>query len=148
MSAAAQILVVGRDPDGDEFLVDHLSAEGYSVRRIPTLDEAFKAIDDEGPDLVLLDLDHLTGDGLAGLDAMREIYWNSPDVGVIVMSASDNVALAHAALALGALDYVFKPFDLDRLSRAILVGRIRLFDPADALRRRPLEPRSGAFAVL
>jgi two-component system nitrogen regulation response regulator GlnG len=148
MSAAAQILVVGRDPDGDELLVDHLSAEGYSVRRIPILDEAFKAIDDEGPDLVLLDLDHLTCDGLAGLDAMREIYWNFPDVGVIVMSASDNVALAHAALALGALDYVFKPFDLDRLSRAILVGRIRMFDPADAFRRRPLEPRSGAFAVL
>jgi two-component system nitrogen regulation response regulator GlnG len=148
MSVAGRILVVDRDREVAELLVDHLTGEGYAVSQISSLDEALKAVDDDGPDLVLLDLDHSSGDRLAGLDAMREIYWNFPDVGVIVMSADDSVALAHAALALGALDYVFKPFDLDRVSRAILLGRIRMFDPADAFRRRPLEPRLGALAAL
>ncbi len=150
MSAGGRIFVVDHDPEVAELLVDHLTTEGHVVRQLSTLDEAFRSVDDDSPDLVLLDLDRPGGDSVAGLEALREIYWNFPDVGVIVMSASSTVALAHAALTLGALDYVFKPIDLDRLSRAILVGRIRMFDPADAFRRRPLEPdpRPGAFATL
>jgi CheY-like chemotaxis protein len=138
MSLGGRILIVDPDQDAATRLADRLAAEGYAARQTATLAQALKAIDDDGPDLVLLDLDHAGEDGLAGLDGLREIYWNHPDVGVIVMSASGNVALAHAALALGALDYLFKPFDPDRLCRTILLGRIRMFDPADGFRRHPV----------
>ncbi|WP_022684160.1 response regulator transcription factor [Sphingobium bisphenolivorans] len=82
---------------------------------------AMAAITQGGIDAVLLDLGLPDRDGLELITAIRTVS----SVPIIVVSARDDVAEKVAALDLGAIDYVTKPFDGDEL-RARLRVALRL----------------------
>jgi len=107
--------------------------EGFSVTCAGTLAEAYEAVEQKLPDVILLDLKLPDGDGLELLERLDT--GRRPDVVLITGHAS--VATAVAALRERVADYLVKPVDLQRL-RTVLHHVIRtrdLREEVDSLRR-------------
>ena len=80
--------------------------------------EALAALPDLRPDAALVDLQMPE---LSGIDVLKEIGATEPDCQVILMTGNASVDTAIEAVKAGALDYLSKPLDFDRL-RALLDG--------------------------
>jgi DNA-binding NarL/FixJ family response regulator len=78
--------------------------------------EAVRLIEDERPDLVLLDLSMPGMDGLEVLVRLREA---APEARVVVFSGFGAGPLGRRAVALGAYDYVEKGAPAEELRRAV-----------------------------
>lgn len=116
MDAIGRILVVDDDPDICDLLADYFTAEGYSVTRAVNGPEAFAALKQDPQMLVLLDVGL---PGLNGVEVLKRIRRDSPQASVVMITGNQDLELAQEAVKLGAIDYVFKPFDSDRLERAL-----------------------------
>ena len=68
------------------------------------------------PDLVIMDI---TMPNMNGIDALREIKSNDPDAKVVMCSAMGQEAMVMAAIKLGALDFIDKPFQADRIVQTV-----------------------------
>ena len=117
--AAPSILIVDDEPEIRALLVDLLSDKGYSISTAVDGVAALKCIVDSRPDLVLLDVDMPRLRGVETLIAIQEL---SPTTRVIMISGKAQPQEARRALALGAFDYIAKPFDLKYLDRAVRIG--------------------------
>ena len=78
--------------------------------------EAVELFKEKHPDLVLLDI---TMANKNGLEALAEIIEADPDAKVIMCTAIGQQQTVMEALALGASDYVIKPFQKDKLLEAV-----------------------------
>lgn len=90
-------------------LEDVLGREGYEVISAESGEAGLKLIEEESPDLVLLDLRLPRMDGMEVLDRIKEI---EPEALVIILTAHGTVESAVEAMKKGAYDYINKPFDL------------------------------------
>ena len=123
MSNAAKILVVDDEPHIRRLLHGTLARAGYAVSEAGSARQTLERIAAQEPDLVLLDL------GLPDRDGMElvSLIGQRSKAAVIVVSARDATDEKVAALDLGAIDYVTKPFDTEELLarvRAALRARI------------------------
>lgn len=129
------ILLVEDDRGITSFLVKGLQAEGYRTLAISDGADALRiaryVTDDV--DLVLLDLGLPNVDGI---DVLRALRLNRPELPVIVLTARHSVTEKVRVLDAGANDYVTKPFSFEEL-----LARIRA-----ALRQRSA-PTSTELAV-
>ncbi|MGB3185684.1 MAG: response regulator transcription factor [Ornithinimicrobium sp.] len=100
------ILVVEDDPTINQALSDRLTAEGFTVARAFDGPGALTAYAAHKPDLVLLDV---MLPGLDGLEVCRLIQSQRP-VPVLMLTAKDDENDMLLGLAVGADDYVTKPF--------------------------------------
>ncbi len=119
------IFLVDDDPIARRLLARLLARPGWSFRLFADAQEAWKALDDLLPDLVISDLCMPGVDGLTFLAAVGD---RVPAVRTILVSGGDMPPAAHRALRDGTLDALAaKPFD------AMLVGMARqlLGEPAD-----------------
>ena len=91
-----------------EIIADFLKKRGYKVKISQSGEEALKMIEDEKPDIVLLDLNM---PGMGGEATLREIKKRYYDIPVIMISMIDNEYKALELLNAGASDYVPKPID-------------------------------------
>src|SRR6476646_6019048 len=85
---------------------------GYSAYMADSAEQAFRALDAQNFDAVLLDL-RLPGGG--GLEALRRIKDRRPEAVVVVVTGFGTVQSAVQAMKNGAYDYVTKPFSVDEL---------------------------------
>src|SRR5579859_496021 len=92
---------------------------GYSAFVADSAEQAYRALDAQSFDAVLLDL-RLPGAG--GLDALRRIKERRPEAIVVVVTGYGTVQSAVQAMKNGAYDYVTKPFSLDELK--LLLERV------------------------
>jgi two-component system KDP operon response regulator KdpE len=122
MPKPPSILIVDDEPQIRALLRTTLVRAGYHVVEAATAREALNAQAIDKPDLVLLDLGLPDRDGLELVEALR----GETGLGLLVVSAREEIEQKVAALDLGADDYVTKPFDTEEL-----LARIRA-----ALRRR------------
>jgi two-component system KDP operon response regulator KdpE len=99
-----------------------LSAEGFEVVVAENGEEALALFAQHAPDLVLLDI--VMPGAASGLDVLREIK-ASRDMPVILISARADEQARLEALALGADDFIAKPFSPERVAQSIhfLLGR-------------------------
>ena len=88
----------------------------YNVKALFTAETALKAIRDNPPDLVLLDIGL---PGMNGIEALREIKKDFPDILVIMITAVEEIGTVVSAMKLGAYDYVVKPIRMDSLEVTI-----------------------------
>jgi len=114
----AKILVVD-----DEHLIrwsleQSLRKQGYDVQTAGTGEDALRHIQEEPPDLMLLDIQLPGMDGLEVLSRVKEI---DEELVVIMVTALGVLETAVKAMRLGAYDYINKPFNLDEL--AIIVRK-------------------------
>jgi two-component system OmpR family response regulator len=115
-SAEARLLVVEDEEMILELLSGSLRFSGFDVVTAVSGAEALRAVTASRPDLVLLDVMLPDGDGF---DVVRRLRSSGPDVPVIFVTARDGVHERVAGLALGADDYVTKPFSLDEVLERI-----------------------------
>jgi excisionase family DNA binding protein len=110
--AGPLVLVVDDDPRVREFIRINLELEGYAVREAERAEEALAAIEDQSPDLVLLDVVMPGTDGWEMLQRMQERHGSIP---VIMFSGKIDEATAGEATRLGAEGFIGKPFDPQQL---------------------------------
>jgi excisionase family DNA binding protein len=106
--AGHNVLVVDDDPALRGFLRVNLELEGFVVREAGSADEGLAALDEESPDLILLDVMMPRVDGFEMLRRVQERH----GVGAIpVIMFSGKVDDAQAATERGAQAFIGKPFD-------------------------------------
>jgi two-component system OmpR family response regulator len=130
---AARLLVVEDDQTILELLSGSLRFAGFDVVTAASGAEALRAVAASRPDLVLLDVMIPDGDGF---EVVRRMRSSGPSVPVIFVTARDGVPDRVAGLALGADDYVTKPFSLDEVVERIRAVLRRAGRPATATRLR------------
>ena len=110
-----------------------LKGEGFAIETASSPAGVLKALDSQELDIVLIDLNYArdTTSGSEGLDLLRRIQAQDPNLPVVVMTAWGNVDLAVEAMRRGARDFIQKPWDNARLL-AVLRTQVEL---AAALRR-------------
>ncbi len=108
----ASILYVEDDLASGRLAHAIVEREGYAVKVVSTGQEFLKALAENKPDLILVDL-HLPD--ASGLDLLAKSRLRYPEVPVIVVTASNAVSDVVSALKGGATDYVTKPVDHQRL---------------------------------
>ncbi len=106
------ILVVDDEESICQSLQGILTDEGYDVRTAGSSEEALKAIEEDLPDLVLLDI---WLPGMDGLEALKIIKTDYPQVPVIMMSGHGTIETAVKATKLGAFDFIEKPISLEKV---------------------------------
>jgi len=120
---AARVLVVEDDDAVRQSLVALLDRNGYSSVPAATATDAHSHLD-EGPfELILTNMDMPGG---SGLDLLMHVAAAHRDVATVVVTRSDDRAVARAALDAGAYGYVLKPYNDNQM----------LINVAGALRRR------------
>jgi DNA-binding response OmpR family regulator len=129
----ARLLLVEDDHRISEPLRAALVAEGFAVEAAETGEDALARIDDELPDLVLLDL---TLPGIDGLEVCRRLRVDHPALPIVMLTARAEEVDVVVGLGTGADDYVTKPFRV-----AELVARIRARLRAGAAGGAPAEDR-------
>ena len=136
---ALDILIVDDERDIRELVAGVLEDEGYTTRMAADSDAALAALADRRPSLVLLDV-WLQGSQLDGLDLLDVIKSRDPSLPVLVISGHGNIDTAVAAIRRGAVDFIEKPFEAERLM--LLVARAT---ETDRLRREneSLKERGG-----
>src|ERR1700735_4302198 len=109
---AVRVLVVDDEPSLAELLSSVLRYEGWSVRTAGSGGEAIKSGREFRPDAVVLDI---MLPGFDGLEVMRRLRAELPDVCVLFLTARDAVEDRVAGLTAGGDDYVTKPFSLEEV---------------------------------
>jgi excisionase family DNA binding protein len=107
------VLVVDDDPNVRELVRVNLEMEGYSVREAGNAEEGLAAVEDDAPDLILLDVMMPQVDGWEMLRRVQERH-GIGSIPVVMFSGQLDASEAKAA-ARGAQGFIGKPFDLRAL---------------------------------
>jgi two-component system, OmpR family, KDP operon response regulator KdpE len=103
--------VIDDDPKIRKLIRVNLEKREYFVKEMPDGATAIAQMQEEMPDLVIVDLKMPGVDGIGVTSWVRERW----DIPVIVLSAYDEEKLKVKALDIGADDYITKPFGHDEL---------------------------------
>ncbi len=117
--AGSRVLVVDDHESGRVGLAELLREEGFEVQAAA---DGFKALGRAaawGPDIVVTDLKM---PGLDGIELLRRLRDQQPDIGAVVMTAHGSVESAVTAMHKGADHYLIKPINLGEL--LVVMGRI------------------------
>jgi DNA-binding response OmpR family regulator len=109
---AERILIIEDDPSILRGLQLNLGMEGYVVRSAADGATGLAMARSEHPDLVVVDV---MLPKLGGLEVVREIRAEDPELPVLILSAKGQETDKVAGLQLGADDYMVKPFGLKEL---------------------------------
>ena len=115
------ILVVDDEPQIRDLLKRFLSLRGYKVQVVSDGQQALTMVQQEAPQLIVLDM---YMPGMNGVEVLRQLRGRKFTGGVILLTASQDDKLLQEALDLGSVDVMGKPVDLERLALAIQVGCI------------------------
>lgn len=134
---ALDILIVDDERDIRDLVAGVLSDEGYECRTAGDSITALEMIDQRRPSLVLLDV-WLHGSPMDGLEVLDAIKAREPELPVIIFSGHGNIDTAVSAIGRGAMDFIEKPFEAERL--LLLVARAT---ETERLRRENARLREG-----
>ncbi|MDU9003209.1 nitrogen assimilation response regulator NtrX [Sedimentitalea todarodis] len=140
----SDILIVDDERDIRELVGDILEDEGFATRLAGNSDDCMSAINTEPPALLILDI-WLKDSRMDGIDILKAVKRDNPDVPVVIISGHGNIEIAVAAIKQGAYDFIEKPFNIDQLlvviRRAMEASRLRRENSA-------LKHRDGAAAEM
>jgi DNA-binding NtrC family response regulator len=111
-----RILLVEDDPNLRRVLAYHLEREGHRVLQAPDGPGAAALLKAEPLDLVLTDV---RMPGMDGMELLRKVREEKPDLPVVVMTAFGTIEDAVAAMREGASDYLTKPVEREALLLAV-----------------------------
>ncbi len=117
MGKNSKLLVVDNEIDICNFLKSFFGMRGYDVTTAQNGDEALARIEEESPDLVILDVSMRTPD--EGLIYLPKIKKRLAAVKVIMVTALEDNATIEEARRSGADDYITKPLVLEYLETAV-----------------------------
>ncbi len=106
------VLIVDDEEGIRESLSGILEDEGYRIISTGTGEDALRMIQEQTPDLVILDVWLPKMDGV---EALQEIKSSKRDIPVIMISGHGNIEVAVKATRMGAYDFLEKPLSLERV---------------------------------
>jgi two-component system response regulator MprA len=112
----ARILIAEDDQGVRTSLTRALTFQNYNVTAVNDGAQALEAVDNQLPDLVILDVSMPHVDGLTACRMIREKHRSLP---ILMLTARHEVSDRVAGLDAGADDYVVKPFALEELSARV-----------------------------
>ena len=107
-----KILIADDEVEFASTLVTRLQLRKFKARMVNSGMDALAAIDEEVPDILLLDLKMPDLDGLEVLAKLRQSY---PHLKVVILTGHGSFEAGREGMELGAFDYIMKPVDLNRL---------------------------------
>ncbi|WP_300434237.1 sigma-54 dependent transcriptional regulator [uncultured Mameliella sp.] len=110
----SDILIVDDERDIRELIGDILEDEGFATRLAGNSQEAMNEINAEPPALLILDI-WLKDSKMDGIDILKTVKRDNPDIPVVIISGHGNIEIAVAAIKQGAYDFIEKPFNIDQL---------------------------------
>ena len=124
----SDILIVDDERDIRELISEILIDEGYATRLAGTADDAMREVTSQSPGLLILDI-WLKDSDMDGIDILKKVKSDYPEVPVVIISGHGNIEIAVAAIKQGAYDFIEKPFNIDQLlvviRRAMETSRLR-----------------------
>ncbi|MEO3476689.1 sigma-54 dependent transcriptional regulator [Phaeobacter sp. CAU 1743] len=124
----SDILIVDDERDIRELISDILEDEGFATRKAANSEECMAEIGQEPPALLILDI-WLKDSQMDGIDILKTVKRDNPEVPVVIISGHGNIEIAVAAIKQGAYDFIEKPFNIDQLMvvirRAMETSRLR-----------------------
>jgi two-component system response regulator AtoC len=112
----AHVLIVDDENNIRRVLAAMLKREGYEVTTAADGEQALSVLQKLPVSVVVTDL---VMPRVGGMDLLKRVVADWPDVPVIMITAHGSVDSAVSALKAGAFDYVTKPFDQDELKKVI-----------------------------
>ncbi|MDX2439480.1 MAG: sigma-54 dependent transcriptional regulator [Desulfobacterales bacterium] len=91
----------------------------YQVQAFASAEAVIDALENDAPDLILLDIGL---PGMSGVEALKIIKEKHPEIIVIMITAYEDVETVISAMKLGAYDYVVKPLKMDSLIAHVRVA--------------------------
>jgi putative two-component system response regulator len=132
---AVRVLCVDDEAQVLRVMTRCLDSWGYQCAAASSVAEARERLEAEAYELVLCDVNM---PGESGIDLLRSLSAQRPEVATVMVTGQDDPGLAEMALDLGAYGYVIKPVPANQLRISV----------ANALRRRNLELESLAYRDL
>jgi len=132
------ILVVDDDLGAQRALIQVLKKEGYSVEGVSSAAAALEKLRDQTPDLLITDI---RMERMDGMELLREVRTQWPDLPVIIMTAFASIDTAIRSIHEGAYDYVSKPYEIGELRLTVrrALDQSRLVLENESLRPNLLE---------
>ena len=121
----ASILIVDDEPENLELFEAILTPAGHTVRKATGGREALQAVEQEVPDLILLDL---MMPGVSGFDVCEMLHANerTARIPIIIVTALDQLPVKERILSLGADEFLTKPIQgLEVVARVEAMLRVR-----------------------
>lgn len=112
MTQKPKILLIDDELESCKALSQLLTQVGYSVEISHSGEHALTLLKKQLFDLIISDL---VLPGISGIDILKHVKEDSPDTCVILITGKASTETAVEAMREGALDYITKPFNLDRL---------------------------------
>jgi len=131
----SRILIVDDEAPIRALLGEHLQLVGYEVALAANGGAALELLADGEFDLVLTDV---RMPGMNGLELLAEIVRTHPGVGVLMLTACEDLTLAVNAMRIGALDYILKPFRLNEITKSVVEALQRRRDQLEQTQRMQL----------
>jgi len=134
------ILVVDDHAANREFIREALDDSAYQISEAPTASEALEQLRRHETDVVITDVQM---PGISGVELLRRLRSDYPDIVVILVTAFATVETAVEAMKLGAHDYLKQPLDIDELrlviQRALDLHNLRIDRSrcSDTVEQRP-----------
>ncbi len=113
---ATKVLLVDDEADFIGLLSQRLETRGLTVIAVTTGEEAVGLVADRSIDVAVVDL---AMPGINGIETLRQIKEQRPDMEVIMLTGQSSVKSGIEAMKNGATDYMEKPVDLQALMEAI-----------------------------
>ncbi len=113
----SKLLIVDDEVDIREFAKSFFKKRGIEVFTASGGNEALKIIDDQKPNLVLLDV-HM--EEMTGVEVLRELRSKGNDTKVIMVTGVEDEEIINEANSWGIKGYVNKPLVLEELEKIVL----------------------------
>jgi len=117
-----KILLVDDEKDFLEDMSERIEARGMEVTTAESAVTALEQVESGGFDAIILDL---MMPGMDGLETLKAIKKKNPDLQVILLTGHATIEKGIEAMKLGAMDFIEKPADLDKLTAIIKKAQAR-----------------------
>jgi len=112
----SKVLLVDDERDFVEALSERLQMRDYSAAVVYGGEEALSIVEEDEPEVMVLDLKM---PGIDGLEVLRRVKEKHPNVEVIVLTGHGSEDAAKLCAELGACAYLEKPVDIEKLTEAL-----------------------------
>ena len=139
-------MIVDDDQITSKILSQRLTKRGFTVICVESGKECLESLQNDIPDLVLLDIVMPEMNGLEVLESIRSVY-SSIDIPVVMATAKNEAVDIVDALKLGANDYIQKPVNIDIAEARINAQINAVRNHRDAMEKKEVEALNTLIAT-
>lgn len=114
-----KLLIIDDEQSILDLLKTVFTKEGYTVYATPSPKKALQLTEKDDVSLILADI---RLPEMSGMDVLKKVKENNPQIPVVMITAYGTIQQAVEAMKAGALDYVVKPFDIEELKIIVAQG--------------------------